>query len=58
MGGIGVGRGYLNDPEQTEQRFVRDPFSKGREARLYRTGDLARWRADGMLECLAASTTK
>ena len=28
VGGIGVGRGYLNDPEQTRRRFLRDPFSK------------------------------
>ena len=47
VGGIGVGRGYLNDPEQTRRSFLRDPFSKRRGARLYRTGDLARWRADG-----------
>ena len=51
VGGIGVGRGYLNDPEQTRRSFLRDPFSKRRGARLYRTGDLARWRADGTLEC-------
>jgi amino acid adenylation domain-containing protein len=52
VGGISVGRGYLNDPEQTRLSFVRDPFSKSRAARLYRTGDLARWRPDGSLECL------
>ena len=52
VGGIGVGRGYLNDPEQTRHRFLRDPFSKRSGARLYRTGDLARWRADLTLECL------
>jgi amino acid adenylation domain-containing protein len=52
VGGAGVGRGYLNDPEQTQQKFSRDRFSSRREARLYRTGDLARWRADGALECL------
>jgi amino acid adenylation domain-containing protein len=51
VGGIGVGRGYLNDREQTRHRFLRDPFSKRPGARLYRTGDLARWRSDGMLEC-------
>jgi amino acid adenylation domain-containing protein len=50
-GGIGVGRGYLNDREQTRDRFLRDPFSKRPGARLYRTGDLARWRSDGTLEC-------
>jgi amino acid adenylation domain-containing protein len=51
VGGISVGRGYLNDQEQTRRSFLRDPFSKGRSARLYRTGDLARWRSDGTLEC-------
>ena len=51
VGGIGVGRGYLNEPEQTRRSFFRDPFSKSPGARLYRTGDLARWRSDGMLEC-------
>ena len=50
VGGIGVGRGYLNDPEQTRRSFLRDPFTPRRGARLYRTGDLARWRADGNLE--------
>jgi amino acid adenylation domain-containing protein len=50
VGGKGVGRGYLNDREQTHRSFLRDPFSQRRGARLYRTGDLARWRADGNLE--------
>jgi amino acid adenylation domain-containing protein len=52
VGGIGVGRGYLDDPEQTARRFLHDPFSTRRGARMYRTGDLARWRADGTIECL------
>src|SRR5262249_29898248 len=50
VGGTGVGRGYLNDPDQTRRRFLRDPFSHRHGARLYRTGDLARWRVDGSLE--------
>ena len=50
VAGVGVGRGYLDDSEQTQRSFLRDPFSHRREARLYRTGDLARWRADGILE--------
>ncbi len=52
VGGMAVGRGYHDDPEQTRQRFLDDPYSKSRAARLYRTGDLARWRGDGTVECL------
>ncbi|WP_017572820.1 non-ribosomal peptide synthetase, partial [Nocardiopsis halotolerans] len=50
VGGAGVARGYLNDPERTKERFVPDPFADAPEARLYRTGDLARWLPDGTLE--------
>ncbi|QDH41503.1 amino acid adenylation domain-containing protein [Burkholderia pseudomallei] len=50
IGGAGVGRGYLNRPELTRERFIDDPFVAG--GRLYRTGDLARWRTDGSLEYL------
>jgi amino acid adenylation domain-containing protein len=52
VGGVGVGRGYLNDSEQTRRAFLPDSFSKARAARLYKTGDLARWCADGTLEFL------
>jgi amino acid adenylation domain-containing protein len=52
VGGAGVGRGYLNEPEQTRRSFLPDPFSKRRADRLCKTGDVARWRADGTLEFL------
>lgn len=52
VGGIGVGRGYLNDPEQTKIRFMHNPFSNSLSTRLYKTGDGARWRSDGILEFL------
>jgi len=52
VAGTAVGRGYLNDPEQTRRSFLRDPFSKRRGGRLYRTGDMARWLPDGTLEFL------
>jgi hypothetical protein len=52
VGGAGVGRGYLNDPAATAQRFVPHPFSSEPGARLYRTGDLARQLADGNIEFL------
>jgi len=49
LGGDGVVRGYLNRPELTAQKFIRDPFSPEPGARMYRTGDLARMREDGEL---------
>lgn len=52
IGGAGVGRGYVNDPAQSRQRFLPDPFSRQAGSRLYRTGDLARRRSDGTIECL------
>jgi amino acid adenylation domain-containing protein/FkbM family methyltransferase len=55
VGGPGVARGYLGQPERTAERFLPDPFGGfGGEpgARLYRSGDLARRRPDGQLEYL------
>jgi amino acid adenylation domain-containing protein len=49
IGGAGVGRGYLNRPELTRQRFIDDPFRPGPGGRLYKTGDLVRRRLDGTL---------
>jgi amino acid adenylation domain-containing protein len=52
IGGEGVTLGYLNRPELTAERFVRDPYSTQPDGRLYRTGDRGRWRFDGQLEHL------
>ncbi|ELS42655.1 non-ribosomal peptide synthetase, partial [Pseudomonas syringae] len=52
IGGDGVAKGYLNQPELTAEKFIADPFSDNKDARLYRTGDLVRWSADGSLEYL------
>jgi amino acid adenylation domain-containing protein len=52
IGGVGLARGYLNQPELTAERFVSHPFSDKPDARLYRTGDLARWLPDGNIEFL------
>ncbi len=47
IGGDGVARGYLNQPELTAEKFVADPFSADAQSRLYRTGDLGAWLPDG-----------
>src|SRR5262249_10352489 len=52
IGGVGVGAGYVGDPELTAEKFIPDPFSSEPGARLYRTGDLMRCRTDGNLEFL------
>jgi amino acid adenylation domain-containing protein/thioester reductase-like protein/non-ribosomal peptide synthase protein (TIGR01720 family) len=52
IAGVGVGRGYLNEPARTAVSFVPDPFAINPGERLYRTGDLARYRPDGTLEFL------
>ncbi|MEK3918735.1 amino acid adenylation domain-containing protein [Paenibacillus sp. FSL K6-2393] len=50
VAGVGLARGYLNQPELTAEKFVEHPFAPGE--RLYRTGDLARWLPDGNMEYL------
>ncbi|MEU1789534.1 amino acid adenylation domain-containing protein [Streptomyces sparsogenes] len=49
IGGDGLARGYIGDPEQTSARFAPHPVLG---MRLYRTGDLGQWRADGTIEFL------
>ncbi|GAB2542667.1 hybrid non-ribosomal peptide synthetase/type I polyketide synthase [Spirosoma aerophilum] len=49
VGGAGLARGYLNQPELTASRFIRHPFSNEPDARLYRSGDLAQVLPDGNL---------
>ncbi|HKB41120.1 MAG TPA: phosphopantetheine-binding protein, partial [Gemmataceae bacterium] len=58
IGGPGVGVGYLNRPELTQDRFVPDPFAPEADARLYRTGDLGRFLPDGDIEFLGRIDTQ
>ncbi len=52
VGGIGVGRGYLKDPEKTANVFLPNPFAMSSGERLYKTGDLGRWLINGEIEFL------
>ncbi|MFF7459763.1 amino acid adenylation domain-containing protein, partial [Kitasatospora sp. NPDC008115] len=54
VAGKGVGRGYLNRPGMSAERFVADPFGAA-GGRMYRTGDLVRWNRGGELEYLGRS---
>ena len=48
ISGPGLGLGYSNLPELTEERFVPDPTS-GNGHRIFRTGDMGRLGEDGEL---------
>ena len=50
IAGIGLARGYLNNPSLTAEKFTDNPLSPGE--RIYRTGDIARWLPDGNVEYL------
>jgi amino acid adenylation domain-containing protein/non-ribosomal peptide synthase protein (TIGR01720 family) len=49
VGGAGVGRGYLEQPEMTAECFLCDPLSPKGGSRLYKTGDVARFTPDGSI---------
>ena len=50
VSGIGVGRGYLNDPVKTKGSFTIDLFKNIKFNRMYKTGDYGYWTKDGILE--------
>ncbi|MEO6637804.1 MAG: amino acid adenylation domain-containing protein, partial [Ginsengibacter sp.] len=67
IAGEGLARGYLNQPELTKEKFIKNPFEvktgdlasnpplEGREAaisRAYKTGDKVKWNQEGEIEYL------
>ncbi|WP_036486324.1 non-ribosomal peptide synthetase [Myxosarcina sp. GI1] len=55
IGGTGLARGYLNQPQLTAEKFIPNPHVVGaiRESSLlYKTGDRARYLPDGNIEFL------
>jgi acyl-coenzyme A synthetase/AMP-(fatty) acid ligase len=55
VGGLGVAECYLNRPELTAERFIKDPYTG---ERIYRSGDKGRLRPDGKLEHLGRMDTQ
>ena len=47
IGGICVSNGYLNMNTLTDEKFIDNPFGKGK---IYKTGDLAKWNSDGNIQ--------
>jgi len=60
IGGIQVGRGYLNRPELTAERFLflYRSYRSYKTYIYYRSGDLARWLSDGNIEFLGRVDTQ
>ncbi|NIM12785.1 MAG: amino acid adenylation domain-containing protein [Candidatus Aminicenantes bacterium] len=50
VAGDGVGKGYLNRPELSHERFPGNPYKAGEK--IYRSGDLARMMDNGEMEYL------
>ena len=46
IGGVGVAKGYFNDPEKTAAQFIEHPEL----GTLYKTGDMGCWHAQGYIE--------
>jgi amino acid adenylation domain-containing protein len=53
LGGEGEGRGYLNKPDLTAERFIPNPYSLQGGKRMYATGDILRMDERGAIEFLS-----
>jgi amino acid adenylation domain-containing protein len=55
IAGAGVARGYLNKPDLTSEKFIKNPFATKEDlqngySKLYKTGDICRWQPNGNIE--------
>ena len=53
IAGDGVGIGYINIPNVTNEKFIKNPFVEEKNtkySKIYRTGDLAKWLPNGNIE--------
>lgn len=49
IGGAGVTNGYINRPELTKEKFLKNPVERSKEEICYRTGDLVKLLPNGEL---------
>ncbi len=47
IGGVGLSKGYINQPELTSQKFIENPYHKGEY--LYKSGDLGKRLKNGTI---------
>jgi amino acid adenylation domain-containing protein len=54
IGGYGVGKGYLNREDLTNERFIECPFNDDvndkHNMKMYKTGDLGKWLSNGEID--------
>ncbi|MNV00812.1 Tyrocidine synthase 3 [compost metagenome] len=48
ISGVGIARGYLNQPERTADSFVKNPYYES--SLMYKTGDVGVWLPNGQLD--------
>ncbi|WP_408025044.1 amino acid adenylation domain-containing protein, partial [Tenacibaculum sediminilitoris] len=52
IAGVQVAKGYVNNKDLTEQKFIDNPFNREDTNKVYKTGDYAKWLSDGNIEFL------
>lgn len=50
IGGIQLSRGYFNQPELTNQKFITNEFNNSTSSKLYKSGDLVKYLPSGSIE--------
>jgi amino acid adenylation domain-containing protein len=53
-----IARGYLDDPELTLARFIKNPFTNDPADRIYKTGEFGRFRPDGDIDFATRSESR
>ncbi len=52
IAGVCLAKGYLNQEEKTNERFIPNPYHTDADHRMYKTGDIGRWNSRGEIEFL------